>query len=206
MRYWLSIGDGKSYGPYMVEELIGFQREGRVGPGAMLCAEGTEQWIAAAQILGGAIPPSVPHSAAATAGGVAYAGFWLRVVALIIDFVVLAIPSFMLGFVVGLVGVAANLDPALTNFLAQVVGLVTTWLYGAILESSPMQGTVGKMALGLKVTDLDGNRIGFGRASGRAFAKILSGCALFIGYIMAAFTPRKQGLHDMIAGTLVVRK
>jgi uncharacterized RDD family membrane protein YckC len=62
------------------------------------------------------------------------------------------------------------------------------------------------MAIGIKVTDLNGNRISFGRATGRYFAKILSGMILMIGYIMAGFTEKKQALHDMIASCLVVMK
>ena len=73
------------------------------------------------------------------------------------------------------------------------------------MESSSRQATLGKMALGLKVSDLKGNRISFARASGRHFAKIVSGMILLIGYIMAGFTNRKQALHDMIAETLVLR-
>ncbi len=67
------------------------------------------------------------------------------------------------------------------------------------------QGTVGKKILGLRVTDLNGNRVSFGRASGRFFGKIVSGFTLMIGYIMAGFTEKKQALHDMIAGCLVVK-
>jgi uncharacterized RDD family membrane protein YckC len=73
------------------------------------------------------------------------------------------------------------------------------------LESSSMQATLGKMALGLKVTDLNGKQISFGKATGRYFAKIISAIILLIGFIMVAFTEKKQGLHDMIAGTLVVK-
>jgi uncharacterized RDD family membrane protein YckC len=83
---------------------------------------------------------------------------------------------------------------------------VLNWLYYALLESSAWQGTLGKKALGLEVTDLQGRRIGFGRASGRFFAKFISVLTLFIGFIMAGFTERKQALHDMIAGCLVIRK
>lgn len=79
------------------------------------------------------------------------------------------------------------------------------WLYFALLESSSMQGTLGKKALGMIVTDLDGNRIGFGRATGRYFAKFLSAIILLIGFVMVAFTQRKQGLHDIIASTLVYK-
>jgi uncharacterized RDD family membrane protein YckC len=79
-------------------------------------------------------------------------------------------------------------------------------LYYALLESSTWQGTLGKRALGLEVTDLEGRRISFGRATGRFFAKIISALILWIGFIMAGFTEKKQALHDMIAGTLVIRK
>ena len=79
------------------------------------------------------------------------------------------------------------------------------WIYEAAMENSSKQATLGKMALGLKVTDLEGRRISFARATGRHFAKIISKMILLIGYIMAGFTQRKQALHDMIAGTLVQR-
>jgi uncharacterized RDD family membrane protein YckC len=74
------------------------------------------------------------------------------------------------------------------------------------MESSVKQGTVGKMILGIKVTTINGGRISFARATGRFFAKILSSLFLFIGYIMAAFTQRKQALHDIIAETLVIER
>jgi uncharacterized RDD family membrane protein YckC len=77
-------------------------------------------------------------------------------------------------------------------------------LYFPILESSNWQATIGKRAVGIKVIDLDGKRITFPRALGRFFAKIISGLVLYIGFIMAGFTERKQALHDIIAGTLVI--
>lgn len=89
--------------------------------------------------------------------------------------------------------------------ILSLVSTIIQWLYYAIMEASSKQGTLGKMAVGIKVTDLDGNRITFGRATGRYFAKILSGLILMIGYIMAAFTDKKQALHDMLANTLVIK-
>jgi uncharacterized RDD family membrane protein YckC len=83
--------------------------------------------------------------------------------------------------------------------------LFGSWLYEAFMESSSYQATLGKMIFGMKVTDLNGNRISFERATGRHFAKWLSAMILFIGYIMVGFTERKQGLHDLLAGTLVRR-
>lgn len=83
--------------------------------------------------------------------------------------------------------------------------VVAAWLYEAWTTSSSWQGTVGKKVFRLKVTDQAGNRISFGRSTGRFFAKFLSRALMHIGFIMIAFTERKQGLHDMLAGTFVVR-
>jgi uncharacterized RDD family membrane protein YckC len=146
-----------------------------------------------------------------------YAGFWLRLVALIIDDIIL---QFVVGIpLVGMIGaerirdlsgltdpseLAAAMLPTL--FLLIVVTLAGSWLYFALLESSSWQATPGKKALGLYVTDLEGRRISFGRASIRYFGKIISGLTLGIGYVMAGFTERKQALHDIIAGCLVLRK
>jgi len=89
---------------------------------------------------------------------------------------------------------------------AGLVLAVAEWLYFALMESSNRMATLGKMAIGIKVTDLNGNRVSFGRATGRYFARILSGMILMIGYIMAGFTQKKQALHDTMASCLVVLK
>ncbi|MFF2286910.1 RDD family protein [Peribacillus butanolivorans] len=86
------------------------------------------------------------------------------------------------------------------------LSLLISFLYYTLLHSSKWQGSVGKILLNIKVTDLNGGRIGFGRATGRYFATIISGMIFYIGYIMAGFTSKKQALHDMIAGTVVVKK
>jgi len=90
--------------------------------------------------------------------------------------------------------------------MGNILGIILGWVYFAIMESSSTQGTLGKMALGIKVTDLEGSRVGFGKATGRHFGKIISALILLIGFIMVAFTQKKQGLHDMMAGCLVVNK
>ena len=86
-------------------------------------------------------------------------------------------------------------------FRIVLISAVLKWLYYALLESSSWQATVGKKALGLEVTDLEGRRISFGRATGGFFGKIISAMILYIGFIMAGFTEKKQALHDMMAGT-----
>lgn len=131
-----------------------------------------------------------------------YAGFWLRFAAYLIDSIVLVVIQMVLAAAVILI------DPGdLRAFLnVAPVGWALTWAYFAVLESSPLQGTVGKHALGLYVTDVYGDPIGLGRASARYWLKLLSTLLLMAGWIMAAFTPRKQALHDLMARTLVLRR
>lgn len=88
-----------------------------------------------------------------------------------------------------------------------MIGFIATiiqWLYYALMESSSKKATLGKMALNLIVTDYEGNKISFGRASGRFFAKIISGLIFYIGFLMAAFTEKRQALHDIIASCLIL--
>jgi uncharacterized RDD family membrane protein YckC len=143
-----------------------------------------------------------------TGYGQPYAGFWKRFVAVIIDGIVLNIATTILGFILGIGYYVSGLGSAGSGRSAAlyVVSLVIWWLYYTLMESSSQQATLGKMALGIVVTDLDGRRIAFGKASIRHWSKILSYLILLIGYIMAGFTARKQALHDLIAGTLVINK
>ncbi len=137
-----------------------------------------------------------------------YAGFWKRFLAMLIDQIIIGAVSMALGFAYGLIVAGAMSDDGsgFQEVVIRLVGLVAGWLYYALQESSAEQATLGKRALGIKVTDMSGGRITFGRATGRYFAKIISGITLGIGYIIAGFTEKKQALHDMIAGTLVVNK
>ena len=151
-----------------------------------------------------------------------YAGFWMRFVAAIIDGVLIGIVNLIILVpFLGLVGLtaasrASDVDmesegaglmiALLSTYLISMLAVaVAGWLYFALMESSARGATLGKMALGLRVVDLNGNRIGFGRATGRYFGKIVSSAIFCIGYIMAGFTQQKQALHDIMAGCLVVR-
>jgi uncharacterized RDD family membrane protein YckC len=136
-----------------------------------------------------------------------YAGFWVRFLAWFIDQIIVGIAGGMIGVIAGLMMVASGIDPQAfgpQNGL-RLLGIAISLAYFSALESSSSQATLGKMALGLKVTDVHGRRLTFGNALGRNLAKILSGLILAIGYIMAAFDDRKQGLHDKIASTLVMK-
>jgi uncharacterized RDD family membrane protein YckC len=140
-----------------------------------------------------------------------YAGFWRRVAAYIIDAILLAVAGYIVSTFIMLLGNIAMRPnaPATLMTVASSSGfvkLIMQWLYFALMESSSARATLGKMALQIDVTDLAGNRISFARATGRYFGKILSGLILCIGFLMVAWTEHKQGLHDIMAGTLVVNK
>ena len=137
-----------------------------------------------------------------------YAGFWLRLAAYLIDLTLIYIVQSVLAVgvvmmsprVIGVVDILYGL----LNFY--LVAAALSWAYFALFESSPMQGTVGKYAVGIYVTDRYGDPISFWRASARYWLKVLSNLTLGVGWLMAAFTPRKQALHDLFAGTLVVSR
>ena len=131
-----------------------------------------------------------------------YAGFWRRFAAVILDGLIIGVVMVPLTLAVGDGDTYAE---ASRSAAGSSISTVITWLYYALMESSAKQATLGKMALGIIVTDMEGRRIGFGKATGRHFAKILSALILGIGFLMVAFTQRKQGLHDILAGTLVIR-
>jgi uncharacterized RDD family membrane protein YckC len=139
-----------------------------------------------------------------------YAGFLKRFLAAILDSILLGVINTVVGLIVGFVlGMAlggGEGTEAIAGLVGFVVGAVIGWVYFAGMESSDAQATVGKMALGIKVTDLDGAPVSFLRATGRHFGKYLSMIIFGIGFLMVAFTQRKQGLHDILAGCLVVRK
>lgn len=133
-----------------------------------------------------------------------YANFWIRFVALLIDGLLTSVVTAIILLTLGL-----PLVPDITDIEARLkmnlVNVAVGWLYHASFESSSYQATPGKQAMGLFVTDTEGYRINFSRASWRYFGKLLSGLLLLLGYILAAFTPRRQALHDLMAGTLVLK-
>ena len=163
---------------------------------------------------------------------VSYAGFWKRFVAYILDQLILGFARLIIFVPLWLFILAGffidhdfekfenytntsaqhfhSLPISLITtiiFIALIFGLINIiaeWLYYAMMESSKKQATLGKMIMGIKVTDLYGQKISFGKATGRYFGKILSGLILGIGYIMVAFTEKKQALHDILSNCVVV--
>ena len=134
-----------------------------------------------------------------------YGGFWKRVIAYLIDAFIIAFPVTMIfGTVIPQAMMTDNVQvTSVAVSMPQVIMLVASWVYFAGLESSVWQATVGKKMLGMQVTDTSGERIDFIKATIRYLSKFHSSFFLMIGFIMVAFTEKKQGLHDFIAGTLV---
>lgn len=155
------------------------------------------------------VPTGLPLEGA----GVVYAGFWRRAVAAMVDALVLVVPGVVaggiFGFIIGRTLAAYGADIATIEVVCalagNLLGVAINWLYYTIMESGARQATLGKMLLRIRVTDLDGQRVSFLRANGRYWGKIVSALLLMIGFYMAAFTRRKQTLHDMMAGCVVVR-
>ncbi len=159
-----------------------------------------------------ATPPPAPSPAPPPAApAVRFGGFWIRFLAVVIDGFLISAVIYPISFIIAIGIAGAGYAVRMPQMGVQLVtvisafslGVLGNWLYEALLMSSEKQATVGKMILRLRVTDLEGQRISFGRATARHFAKYLSGLLLCIGYIMAAFTERHQALHDLVAGTLV---
>ncbi|WP_294347255.1 RDD family protein [Prosthecochloris sp.] len=137
---------------------------------------------------------------------VKYGGFWIRVAASIIDYIVLLIPSMLFAFLQRELTQAATteIDQTAQEFSIFLNSVIFNWIYCASLQSSVWQATIGKKIVGLKVVDENGRRISFGRATGRYFASMISAVFFCIGYMMVGWTSRKRGLHDSMAGTFVI--
>ena len=156
--------------------------------------------------------PASAQSEVVNTTDIAYAGFIRRFAAFFIDgFIVAVLATTVTIPMAGVQPFSPNLDPmdalrAITAAQAprSLVQLVIAMLYYTLQESSAAQATLGKRALGIKVTDLQGRRLSFAHALGRWAAAALSYLTLYVGFFMAGFTARKQALHDIVAGTLVV--
>jgi uncharacterized RDD family membrane protein YckC len=139
-----------------------------------------------------------------------YAGFWRRFWAALLDALILSLIGIVVAHIFGVHSLKFSVFTQPIGRVGDVgrtrlVGIITGWLYFALLESSPARATIGKMLLRISVTRVDGGRASFLRSTVRYFAKYLSALILFIGFLMAAVTRRKQALHDMIAGCVVVK-
>lgn len=222
--YYLD-SDRRQNGPVPVESIRNALREGRITEATLVWRDGLSEWRPISELAGelgisplpgaarvdadaGNRPPSPLATRAAAADDVVPAGFVRRWAALFLDNLILAIPlgiaAMMVAIPMGLLSAHSDTAGAMAQGLYYLLYLLVAPLYYAGMESSVHQATLGKRALGIKVTDNDGRRLSFSHALGRWFAAALSYLTLYIGFLMAAFTERKRALHDIVAGTLVV--
>ena len=212
---WFYAKAGKQIGPITPNVLAQLISTGQLASNDLVWSAGMANWQPAGSIpeFAGLFPapgtqPSQPHPLGyMPPSEVQYGGFWIRFVAAVLDGFIVGIPFSLVqvGVEQGLQLPEGSAEEALVSLGFSLAGILIYWPYYALMESGGWQATLGKRALGLIVTDIYGERITFARATGRYFAELLSGLVLLIGYIMAAFHPRKQALHDLIAGTLVIR-
>jgi uncharacterized RDD family membrane protein YckC len=216
-------------GPFPLAEVQRRLAAGEFRADQLAHTEGLSQWMPLSTVLTRFQLPPTPLTSLSPANPPPYqateiyAGFWLRFVAYLLDtmlvifvfyafFVVLMLITDPHGFVRDLSSKDSHsMDnaPFLVKMLVMIVFIFGPLTYFALMESSAKQASLGKMALGLKVTDLQSRRLSFWHAFGRNAAKMITNmtCIVFyIGYMLAGFTEKKQALHDMIASTLVWRK
>ncbi|HVT90566.1 MAG TPA: RDD family protein [Tepidisphaeraceae bacterium] len=215
---WFYISNNAPAGPVSLDELAGLFASRQLNPSSLVWHADLPDWVTAVlvpELRHAIVPPPVvsaepiPYfTPQIDQRPIRFAGFWIRLVAYVIDSIVVEIAVAIMGEVMG---IATSVQPitlqtgpsAIHLHPEGVIGFLMGWLYFSLMESSSRQATLGKLAVGIKVTDLHGQRISFGRATGRYFAKFLSQIIFAIGYIMAGLTQRKQALHDFVASTLV---
>jgi uncharacterized RDD family membrane protein YckC len=202
--------DGERIGPYSLEEINRQLAAGTLIPQDLGWSESSPGWkpllsFVGVIVPGGASSTAFPTSLATpvTFGLPEYAGFWIRGWALMIDAVIVG--AFALLIPIWLK--SASAESASPLALGPILQTLLVWIYMPALWFSPMQATAGQRICRLRVVDaMDGGRITFMRGILRVLGMILSGLILGIGFLMAAFTERKRALHDMIAGTCVVKR
>ncbi|WP_064504786.1 RDD family protein [Frateuria defendens] len=234
MEVWIGR-DGERHGPYKEEDVRAWLRSGEVSGEDLGWREGLADWQPLSVLFPDAVagapppfaPPPSPGSAPAwpqhedNAALTDYAGFWQRFGAWLIDYVILLVPSSIVGYAMGIMPVMERLvsqmqaGGSMANMTAEVsslrlisaVVMLIGYAYYVFFECSKWQATPGKLALNLRVTDLDGKRITPGRSLARnavRLTNIITGLIPFVCYIAVAWTRRKQGLHDLLASTLVL--
>lgn len=218
-QWYYADAAGTQQGPIDTETLLARYAAGEVQPATLVWREGLPDWqplsaMATELGLAEADLPAVAEALPPTTSApeVVYAGFWRRLAANVID-----------GFAIGLItlpvtlpvifaaGIAAEpggegavIGSLLAQLAVQLFAIFVTVAWFACFHASRLMASPGKLAVGIKVVRSDGQRLNFGRSLGRGFAYYLSYLTLYIGFLVAAFTQRKQALHDLICDTLVV--
>lgn len=209
-RYFITSKGARS-GPFAEDQVLSMINSGILTSADLCWHEGLTDWRPLDQALPyapGRPPPPDPrhlegHLSIAVREG-KYAGFWLRFAAHVLDVLITNIIIFIAVFMLILVlQFSTDFNSNAAYALSSIVSVVAGWLYYALMESGPKQATLGKLALGFCVTNMEGKRISFAQATGRYFGMIVSSLTLGVGFGMCAWTKRKQCLHDMMAGCIM---
>ncbi|NLN92927.1 MAG: RDD family protein [Candidatus Hydrogenedens sp.] len=228
-KQWYYSADGAEQTAIMEEALKSMLASGILSRDILVWTEGMAGWARASSVPALSTPAATAHpssrsssySAGAPGGAasayLAYASFGKRFVAMFIDSILLQVLYFFTDVIFGIFwGMShtmgggtmdsMNLEGLEASPILMILKVLGFWIYFAAQESSSYQATLGKRAMGIIVTDSYGDPVSFGKASIRVFGKLLSTLIFLIGYFMAAFTERKQALHDLLANTLVIDK
>jgi uncharacterized RDD family membrane protein YckC len=216
-RDWYYVRGGTRAGPLSMDAVRGLIASGQLSADDMVWSDGMRDWQPAGNVstffsqepqIAQPVWPQQPYAASpgilnyhTPNRRVEYAGFWLRFCAAVVDGMIVGLANAAISSLIRMGAMSLDFEP-----VVDLLSIVVDWLYFALQESSTAQATLGKRMCRIKVTNLAGEPISFGRATGRYFGKYVSAIILGIGYFMAGFTQRKQALHDMMAGCLVVRK
>jgi uncharacterized RDD family membrane protein YckC len=231
MEVWIGRS-GERHGPYQEEQVREWLRSGQLSPDDLGWYEGLADWQPLSVLYSQdkpapapnpyGPPPLQPQQQQASVAYFDYAGFWQRFGAWVIDLIILMIPSMIAMYLLGGMEAYRHLleqlqsnadmttvfrDYATATETASVTSLVFTYVYYTIFEASKWQATPGKLALRLRVTDVHGHRLSLGRSAARNVVRLLTlifGLIPLICYLAIAWTQRKQGLHDLWAGTYVL--
>lgn len=218
---WYVQGPVQAEGPFTGYTLKDMIAKRQIGGDTNVAEVGATVWTRLADVAAFAplLPAPPPQQGAAALASVQYAGFWIRLLAYIIDVIVLEFFAAIAGGIVGVVvvvsGVVGKLQPLATGepippgyivlfWIAGLVGLAVTIGYNVSFNSGAWQATPGKRLLGLHLITLTGEPVGPWLAFARWAGYILDGLTLYIGFLMIGWTREKTGLHDIICGTRVV--
>jgi uncharacterized RDD family membrane protein YckC len=203
------LQDGQETGPYTLNELMDMQPV----PSLMVLSPIADGWQEASDLAEfaqyfesvGIYVPTMQNMA----------GFWWRLLAYVIDYIIQLLIIFVLaaaaGVLLPLLGMSTGFltddgDDPLSKFYTKLFALVFNILYHATCEASNMRGSIGKLILRLSVVDADGNKLGFDKALSRNLGKILSALIIGIGYLNILWDDHKQAWHDQWAKTYVIRR
>ncbi|WPU95385.1 RDD family protein [Mucilaginibacter sabulilitoris] len=195
---YILVIEGKPEGPFSLDELKAFQ----IKPGDFVKTPEMDDYKEAQEIaelrelLGFAKPTLLVQY---------YGSFDQRLLASVLDWFILFGVFIIITFIVVILFIQDKETRLTTTFIILGITPVARAVYQIIMESSAKQATYGKQMLKIRVVDMYGNRISTGKAIGRNLSKIFSVGTFFIGYLLAFFNKKQQCLHDMIAGTLVIK-